>query len=125
MRRRDEYGIALAVSVGIAACSLLPAVMASDACGGDETFDADGPGALPSKFCQDAHFPGVPDSGASWALFGALFLTPALVALICGLLGVATRRRWLRLGGTYLALALMAAVAIFAGLNADIGYAAG
>ena len=125
MRRRDEYGIVLAVSFGIAPCSLLTAVLASDACGGDDTFDPDGPGALPSQFCKDTHFPGVPDSRASWMVFGAYFLTPALISLVAGLLGVATQRRWLRLAGAYLGLPLMVGVAVFAAFNAEIGYAAG
>jgi hypothetical protein len=123
VRRRDEYGIVMAVSVGIAICSLLTAVLASDACGGDGSFDPDGPAATPSSFCEGLHFPGVPDSASSWALFAALFIGPAALALLIGLAGTLSRRRRLRLAGAYIGLALMVIVAVVAVLDAETGFA--
>ncbi len=123
MRKRDYYAIVITISAAIAAFSVFVAVLASDACGGDGSFDPADPAARPSAFCQDMHFPGIPDSGSSWALFGAFFLTPALVALAFGLLGVATGRRRLRLAGAYLGLVLVAGVAVFTAFNAEIGFA--
>jgi hypothetical protein len=108
--------------VVVSVCSFVGAVLVSSDCMGDGTFDPDSPGATPNGFCQQTHFPGLPDSRGSALLVGLMFGGPVLVVLAAGLLAAITKRPRIGAGGFYLGLVLAGAVTFLGLVLADTGF---
>ena len=109
-----DYLPVLGATLGVAFCSFVSAVMTNGECRGEGTFDADGPGAMPTGFCKDVALPTWGHSLFSWAALVGLFVTPVVVALVGGIVSVRTNRPRLRVVTTRVAFALVALIFVVA-----------